>query len=372
MSMDTKHSIAGCLLFFTFSIISPLISQVEWKGTVIKEGDVTVIKNPKDPLHKIPILELNEDLSLGGPGGRLEYAFGNDIGFVVDNEAFIYVLDKQDTNIKVFNNSGNFVRTIGRKGQGPGELDNPWSLSVNRKAGELAVLQLSRRLSFFKTDGTFIRQQSINNSSSVKFDSLGNTYIREKTRSKDGEWSYEVKKFSSFGFFFGLLASSPGQPYSGRVNPFFAVSVFQVDKSDNLVYGDPRTYEILFFSASEGKAFKKITREYDPVIVTDEDKAEELKNTPSEVQTSVVFPKYYPAYERFFLSDLGHIFVQTWEKTKDGMRLYDIFDREGRFISRIPLRPSGIEIINGKYYALEKDADGYQYIKRYTVSWNVS
>jgi hypothetical protein len=68
---------------------------------------------------------------------------------------------------------------------------------------------------------------------------------------------------------------------------------------------------------------------------------------------------------------LGHVFVKTWEKTKDGKRLYDIFDAEGRFISRVPLKPSGIEILNGKYYALEEDEDGYQYVKRYAVSWNI-
>lgn len=360
-----------CLAFLIMSTPSPARSQAEWKGTVVKEGDVTIVKNPKEPLYKTPVLELKEDLSLGGPEARGDYAFGNGIRFVVDEEASIYVLDTQDAHIKVFDKTGKCVRTIGRKGQGPGELDSPWTLSVNRVAGELAVLQLTRRISFFKTDGTFLRHQSINDSSGAKFDSRGNIYTREHVRSKNGEWSYEVKKLSMFGFVLGVLASSPGQGYSGKINPFFAANVFQVDKSGNLVYGDPRTYELLLFSASEGKPYKKITRDYDPVAVSDEDKAEELKKTPPEVQASLVFPKYYPAYEQFFLTDLGHVIVKTWEKTNDGKRLYDIFDAEGRFINRIPLKPSGIEILNGKYYALEEDKDGYQYVKRYAASWNI-
>jgi hypothetical protein len=371
VSMNKMQNGIVCLVFLIMSIPSPAHSQAEWKGTVVKEGDVTIVRNPKEPLYKTPVLELKEDLSLGGPEARGDYAFGNGIRFVVDEEASIYVLDTQDAHIKVFDKTGKYVRTIGRKGQGPGELDSPWTLTVNRVAGELAVLQLARRMSYFKTDGTFLRHQSINDSSSAKFDSRGNIYTREKVRSKNGEWSLEVKKLSMFGFVLGVLASSPGQGYSGKINPFFAVNVFQVDKSSNLVYGDPRTYELLLFSASEGKPYKKITREYDPVTVTDEDKAEELKKTPTQVQASLVFPKYYPAYEHFFLTDLGHVFVKTWEKTKDGKRLYDIFDAEGRFIDRIPLKPSGIEILNGKYYALEEDEDGYQYVKRYTVSWNI-
>jgi len=360
-----------CLVVLIMSTPSPAHAQAEWKGTVVKEGDVTIVKNPKEPLYKTPVLELKEDLSLGGPEARGDYAFGNGIRFVVDEEASIYVLDTQDAHIKVFDKTGKYVRTIGRKGQGPGELDSPWTLTVNRVAGELAVLQLARRMSYFKTDGTFLRHQSINDSSSAKFDSRGNIYTREEVRSKNGEWSLEVKKLSMFGFVLGVLARSPGQGYRGKINPFFAANVFQVDKSSNLVYGDPRTYELLLFSASEGKPYKKITREYDPVTVTDEDKAEELKKTPPQVQASLVFPKYYPAYEHFFLTDLGHVFVKTWEKTKDGKRLYDIFDAEGRFISQVPLKPSGIEILNGKYYALEEDEDGYQYVKRYAVSWNI-
>ena len=371
VSMNKMQNGIVCLVFLIMSTPSPAHAQAEWKGTVVKEGDVTIVRNPKEPLYKTPVLKLKEDLSLGGPEARGDYAFGNGIRFVVDEEASIYVLDTQDAHIKVFDKTGNYVRTIGRKGQGPGELDSPWTLTVNRVAGELAVLQLARRISFFKTDGTFLRHQSINDSSTAKFDSRGNIYILEQVRSKNGEWSYEVKKLSMFGFVLGVLASSPGQGYSGKINPFFAANVFQVDKSGNLVYGDPRTYELLLFSASEGKPYKKITRDYDPVAVSDEDKAEELKKTPPEVQASLVFPKYYPAYEQFFLSDLGHVFVKTWEKTKDGKRLYDIFDAEGRFISRVPLKPSGIEILNGKYYALEEDEDGYQYVKRYAVSWNI-
>jgi hypothetical protein len=83
------------------------------------------------------------------------------------------------------------------------------------------------------------------------------------------------------------------------------------------------------------------------------------------------FPKYHSAYDRFFTSDLGHLIVRTWEKTPDGNSVHDIFDAEGRFIGRVPLKPIGVCILKGKYYALETDEDGYQYVKRYAVTWKV-
>lgn len=362
-------------IFLLFLILSvPLVadSQENWRGVVVKEGDVMLVKNPREPIYETPILELKEDLSLGGPRAAGDYAFGNIRNFVVDEQGSIYVLDGKNYRIQAFDASGKYLRTIGRKGLGPGDLDSPLSLSLNRTSGELLVLHGSRRLSLFRTEGPFIRQLSINNSIRAQLDSRGQIYLLEQARSKEGIWSFDVKKLSMFGTDLGVVASVPGQGYTGKINPFLPLNHFQVDRSDYLVYGDSRTYEILFFEPSGGKLFKKIVRQYSANPVTEEDRKRQLENTPPEVQANYVFPRYHPVFTGFFLSNLGHIFVCTNEKTEDGQRvIYDIFDAEGRFISRMPLKPSGITILNGKYYALEEDEDGYQYVKRYALTWKV-
>jgi hypothetical protein len=136
------------------------------------------------------------------------------------------------------------------------------------------------------------------------------------------------------------------------------------------VYGDSRTYEIRFFEPSQGKLFKRIQRQYSALPVTEEDRERELGNTPVEVQANIVFPKHRPVFSGFFLSDLGHVIVRTNERAADGRKfIHDIFDGEGRYVCRMPLDPSGMTILNGKYYALEEDEDGYQYVKRYAVTW---
>ena len=345
--------------------------QDKWKGTVVKEGEVTVVRNPKEPLYKTPVLELKEDLSLGGPEAQGDYAFGQIRTFIVDDAGSIYVLDQQSSHVKVFDASGKYVRTIGRQGQGPGELENPMTLSFNRTAGELAVHQSSRRMSYFKTDGTFLRHLSFKEMWALRgrVDSKGNIYITEGfVDPKDPR--YETKKLAPDASVIALLAKSPA-PTPGKLNPFLAISYFQVDRADNLVYGYPETYEIQYFGPADPKVFKKITREYDPVAVTAEERAEQEKDVPPGMTINFDFSKYHSAYSRFFLSDLGHVIVQTWEKTKGGMFIHDIFDAEGRFIGRIPLKPSGIEILKGKYYALEEDEDGYQAVKRYAVTWTI-
>jgi hypothetical protein len=348
-------------------------AQDKWKGTVVKEGEVTVVRNPKEPLYETPVIELKEDLSLGGPEAQGDYAFGQIRTFIVDDAGSIYVLDQQSSHVKVFDASGKYVRTIGRKGQGPGELENPMTLSFNRTKGELAVQQQARRMSYFKTDGTFLRHLSLKDMLALRgrVDSRGNIYITELIMDENDS-RYATKKLAPDASVLAVIGQTPAPAGRGsKIRAFLPISYFQVDRADNLVYGYPETYEMQFFGPTDHKVFKNITREYDPVAVTAEERGEQEKDVFPGMKPDFDFPKNHSAYYRFFLSDLGHVFVQTWEKTKDGKSVHDIFDAEGRFIGRVPLKPSGVEILKGKYYALEEDEDGYQVVKRYAVTWTV-
>ena len=364
-----------CLLIFVASTTVTAAPQGKWKGTVVKEGDVTVVKNPREPLSKTPVLELKEDLSFGGPDAQGEAAFGQARQVVADDAGNMYVLDEQASDVKVFDASGKYLRTIGRKGQGPGELEFPMTLSLNRAAGELTVQQQTRGLSVFKTDGTFLRQQSLKGliSGRGRVDSRGHVYVLEIVLGDAGS-SYATKKLAPDGSLLATISETPapgGKGGSGvqRIRPFLPVAYFLVDREDRLIYGYPETYELLFYGQADANILRKIRREYDPVPVTGEEKATLEKGIPPGMKVEIDYPKDHPAYLRFFLSDLGHIFVQTYEKAAGGALVHDIFDAEGRFIGRVPLKGLGLEILKGKYYALEEDEEGYQYVKRYAVKW---
>jgi hypothetical protein len=369
-------SITGILLVLGAAAATGSAStQPQWKGTVVKEGDVTVVKNPKEPIYTTPVLELKEDLSLGGPDAQGEAAFGSTRSVVVDDAGTVYVLDQQASDIKVFDASGRPVRTIGRRGQGPGELEFPMTLSLIRPKGELAVQLQSRGLVIFKTDGTFLRQQSLKGliSGRGRVDSRGQVYVLEIALDETGT-RYVTKKLAPDASLLAIISETPAPAGKGAprtLRPFLPVNYFLIDRADRFVYGFPETYEIQFFGPTEAKAFRRILREHDPVPVTAEEKAGMEKQVPPGMKVEIEFPKDHPAYTRFFLSDLGHLLVQTYEKAGGGKLIHDIFDAEGRFIGRIPLKPSGLEILKGKYYALEEDEDGYQYVKRYAVTWKI-
>jgi 6-bladed beta-propeller len=347
--------------------------QAEWKGTIVKEGDVTVVKNPKEPLYKTPVLELKEELSIGGPDAQGEAAFGSIRGVVMDDRETIFILDQQAAHIKVFDAAGKFLRTIGRKGQGPGELEYPMSLSLNRAKGELAVLLQTRGLVVFGTDGSFLRQQSFKGliTPGGRVDSRGNAYVLEIVFGDKGT-HYAIKKLGPDGSLLAMISETPAPAGPGNaVRAFIPIPYFLVDRDDRFFFGYPEAYEIRVFGPAEAKVLRKIAREYDPVAVTEDDKAERRRDVPPGFNREFIFPERHPAYSRFFLSDLGHLFVQTMENTEGGRFIHDVFDAEGRFIGRIPLKPAGIGIMKGKYYALEEDTDGYQVVKRYAVTWKV-
>lgn len=142
---------------FVFVLISMAIGQAPvWKGTNVKDGEVVVVRNPKEPINNKPILSLKEDFSIGGSQAKNEYVLALPTSLAVDKKGELFVLDFKESRIKVFDDAGKFVRTIGRLGQGPGEIGAAWSISLPWGSNELAFRDIrNRKLTFFSRKGRF-------------------------------------------------------------------------------------------------------------------------------------------------------------------------------------------------------------------------
>jgi len=78
--------------------------------------------------------------------------------FEVDVEGNIYVLNpkNQEEMIFVLDGRGKIVRSFGRKGQGPGELENPEEILLSPE-GNLFVQEIGNcKLTIFNKEGTFL------------------------------------------------------------------------------------------------------------------------------------------------------------------------------------------------------------------------
>ena len=101
------------------------------------------------------------DLSIGQAGeSRDPYIFGAIDGLTMDAQGRIIVADRNDHNVRVFDATGRHLYTIGRKGRGPGDLDTPCCLTID-KHGMLWIKENgNHRYSEFRlgaTDATFVR-----------------------------------------------------------------------------------------------------------------------------------------------------------------------------------------------------------------------
>jgi hypothetical protein len=78
-----------------------------------------------------------------------------DFRYVRDEAGCIYIADSANQQIVVFDPEGRFVRTFGRRGNGPGEFTRPAIQTFEK--GVLGIWDLfQRRTSYYRTDGTFL------------------------------------------------------------------------------------------------------------------------------------------------------------------------------------------------------------------------
>ena len=367
--MKNKNKIISIVLFLSVFVmlVSCQKQKTEWKGTIEEVDGITVVKNPEEPMYGEDVFSLEEELSIGEAEGREEYMFSEIGTIAVDDEERIYISDRKETHIKVFDKDGVYLITIGRKGQGPGEFERISGIQITHQKELLVFDMNTRRISFFSGDGKLIETLSISKLQpfEINMNSKRNFIIKSVTL--DIMTNKSISELKIYDTNLSLLKTIATPSPSNIFNPFESFFIWKLAKDDNIVYGYNKTYELQIFD-SGGEIIKKIVNEYDLVKITREEKEEaEKKYSPPN---KIVYPRFRPAYRNFILEDEGRIYVQTFEKIADGNGYYhDIFDSKGRYIAKIPLRFPPRVCKKNKLYTVEEDEEEFQMVKRYKVSW---
>lgn len=361
------------LVSFVLFILSGLACQKEneqWAGTILKENGLTVVKNPIEPYFSKEILKLEEDLTIGTKEGEPEYLFQRIRTLEVNDNDNIFVLDTQASQVKVYDGQGKFLRSFGRPGQGPGELQFPMTILLNPK-GEVIVGQLNK-ISYFTSEGEFIKSIPQNFQGFVEdVDDEGNLLATVIDIEKQ---VYEIRKFDPGLNYLFTVGQSPlpsaERRRTGETRAFFPLIRFAIINSNQIVCGYPGEGYFLKIYDFTGKLIKRIEKEYLPIEVTEEMKKEIKLEYPENMRDSLVFPEELPPYIRFSTDDQGRIYVSTYETDVERKGFYhDVFDAEGRFITRFSLKSRPLVIKKNFLYTIEEDEEGYQFVKRYRMGW---
>jgi hypothetical protein len=369
---------SGAVLFLALlsaaapSLLKDSTQQPIWKGKINREDGVFVVRNPKTPIYRDPILTISLDWTIGGEKKSAdEPLLANPMSLALDKKGNLYVLDIKNVAVKVFDPSGRFVRKFGRKGQGPGEFNTAFAINLAPNGDELMVQEL-KRLSFFNLDGLFLRWHPTKNIvTGAKIESSGHLYLWEHLRT--------ATEFATRLIVMNSEKSSVADEivrldFKRTERTRFDPECFWiVDDSNRLVFGNAASYEIRDYG-SDAKLKRRILRDFDPLPVTKKmiDDDRKLPRPPG-LSPPTRYPSHLPAFRGFFPDDQGHVFVLTWEQTHDGRQdIYDVFDVEGRYLGRVGLGAFYDRILRGgKLYSIEPEVDGDKAVKRYTVEWKI-
>jgi len=366
-----------------FLLAAGLCVQAAVGQMTVKTVDgVTVVRNGKkpDPPKGAATKLVLEEIYTAGGGDSPEAEFAEAVAVDVLKNGTAYVLDMKDNRVKVFDAKGKFLRAFGKKGQGPGEMNQPVGLSITPENEVLVEDALNQRLTFFDLDGKFLRHLSTGKSlglAGIKMDGKGLIVARSMGVGEGGKISMEVKTYDrDLNPKIKLAGVEFTASLQAKINPFSGMSLlYALDGRGHMIFGGPKGYEIKILSL-DGKLLKTIGREYDPVALSKEDKDEMLKLLPNVAGSSInvkdmsQFPDAYPAYGDFVLADEGRLLVQTYEKGRAKKEFYwDVFDADGRFIAKVPIVHQIRLWRDGKAYFFVEDEDGYKVLKCFRARW---
>jgi hypothetical protein len=121
---------------------------------------------------------LEEDLAIGGTPDAMFYSTPQ---IAVADDGNIYVLDREDSSVRIFGPDGELLRRFGREGQGPGELEYGRGITI---AGDRLLIAdgLGRtRILVFTLDGEPVATNQTSRSFGLHFHGLPDGTFVEST-----------------------------------------------------------------------------------------------------------------------------------------------------------------------------------------------
>lgn len=342
-------------------------SGAEWKVTEEVKDGVKWIHNPATPKDGVREIKLRELWRKGGdPEDEEAEIFGVIVAIFQDHDGNICMVDMQLSEIRVYSPEGEFLRSMGRAGEGPGEFQQAGAGCLLPDGGYGVVQTWPGKIIKFNTDGTpagtlvpkvegagpgagFLvtygagaagdnlviacMNQVVDQTKGVMdrdnilgvFDLEGNMIARliGYQDQMDFAQGIQINEVDSGRFRDRWTATTDGTIYA--VLPFFG-------------------YEIRAFDP-QGKEQMVITREYETIKRTDEEiqGLEEIyAGFTRQVPNAVLnIEKSHKDVESLRLGPGGTLWAQSsegrWRLPEGAIATYDVFDKEGHFVEQVTL-----------------------------------
>ena len=350
------------------------------------ENGVEVVQNHIEP-YQLPDQPRGIELAL-----EFSIDFGSDaIGdmgiadsseFEVDAEGNLYFFftNKQGDLIFQFDPRGEFLRSFAPKGQGPGEIEYINHSGFDGERNLLLSDMGNRKVFLFSREGTLINE--------IRYPGGTSLYIPLENGNGFDLWSGTDESGTRMQRGYRILSPAHEElnilerqiPYDFNELGFRGIisnPLMQSRIIDDAVYvaNEERGYEFLRYDL-DGNLTRIIRKEYTPVRISDDEKAERSKRF-EQYGDKVWFPEFWLPLGDFLLDDQGYVFVRTFEKDEmTGEYIFDVFNPEGIFIFRQSLnivtlgdRRLCARFTNGRLYCFQEKPDSFREFKCYRLEW---
>jgi len=368
-------------------------------------------------LFKSGKVRLVEEARTTDAGLPDEAIFRNPRFLAVDPKGNVYVSDWASNHIKVFGPDGKFLRTIGRAGQGPGELGGP---SVIEVSGDRFIIweSMNSRFSILTLDGKLIKTaprlpqgvwgdlfglKALPDGRLIAFIDKGLDAEKFQGGPLPSERAYAVlllspdlsvvktlfeKSIRRRNWFRHPQTQGVGQ----AAFPYHPDIVFDASPAGMLAIGYSLGYDIGLYDP-EGMQKASIHRPTQPVKIEERDRKahfnvftmrvfvnnqmETVTGAPDYIVKATEFPENFPPYRGVSFDGKGNLWVQIYPADRT-TNVFDVFGADGRYLNRITVEGGPIEASfsthammrfhEGYLWKIEKDQDEFASLVKYRLA----
>jgi len=342
-----------------------------WKGSVVTENGVKVVKNPGEPLYGEFAFQLQEDLKIGDPA-RDAYYFPKGLALTVDDKGTLYAADFGNKRVQMYDRTGRYLRTIGRVGQGPGEYMFPGEVLIDA-AGNPHVRD-SRGLIVFSPDGVFKRKITLKTFLSRYILGPQGTFIgTTQPRLGAGAPKWTLVQLDAEGQPLRTIAEYRGELSENltaiTLHWYTSQIVFAPITNESFCYGFSADYRI-YAADAEGRTIFVITKEEKPKSISSREKEANSKDGlyawfggGGKPEDSIVYPDHRAFFTDILNDGAGRLYVVRARSIleKDQPREVDVFSDSGTYLYRMTWSFVPAAIKSGTLYEVREDKESGEY-----------
>jgi len=362
-----------------------------WDGTVdtLASGTVVVRNGTRGAWSEGEQWKVLEEVRIGvaevdGPDN-----FGDIASFAIDNFDRILILDTQASELRIFDPNGKYVRTIGGKGAGPGEFDNPAHVDIAADGRIWVMDPRNQRASVFDTAGKHVWSRQVPGALFMLpwpggFDRRGYYYapiakVESGFRIALGKFDHDFAPVDTLGIPVdpvdrpqftivrnGNVVADEPVPFQGRLS--WRLS------DEGTIWAMVTDQYRLFELNAEGDTSRIITIQARKVAVAEEERVKALEDLEEFVQQGgrielSRIPQDKPGVRSFFNDVEGHIWVEKVSAPGAHGVDFDVFNGIGQYLGEVSV-PFALQmyprpvIRNGMLYGVVRDALDVQYMVR--------